>query len=727
VQPAVHVVVEGVGLQPEHLIRHAPHHHGHGPPRALLGLQQHPIAHAHVEQGEQRRREHHRARDHSHATQPSVEHRAQGGAVGVGHQGDVPPARPRPRAHGDGALRLDLEHPRKCAQRARVASVHGVQQSHREVVAHAPPEDRVFEKGHGVEHPAPRHEDRHRHRDAQRREREPQRTSQEFSQHHARRGAEPARRDQGLDPPVPVPRRGLGLHRLRGRQRDHRAGRPQRTHHARGEREEPRAGEQREVHGRAQIGDAKELGVEPDERRREGAAEGRAREHPEAHHHHGHLDVVQPDAAVAVAQGLERRHLPALQPHEPPQDHVHEKSRHPEEDHGQRRPALFELRDLLREGAARGVAVRGSRAGAAVGPQDLVHRVDHAVDVGAREHPQREVVEGPLHAHEGREGRAAEPDHRVALVAHGAHVEAAGHDILGRGRRAHHPQRPRRAPEHHPPRRPHPEVMRLREGLADHTLVSASGLREPPAGEVQGVQRWVFSVGQGVRGEHRGLGHCGHLRDAALGDPWDHQGHARQRLDARGHGERRAREGDEDVGESLLREEALGAALEPEARRAHAHVQAHPERDDHGHGEHLRAQAPEVSQQLAVERAHHRRESDDARVAFSVTEVMAPSARMTTRWAMRGDGRVVGDHRGGGAELAVDPVEHVEHEAPGGGVEGARGLVAEQHVGPLGDRARDGHALLLAAGELGGEVVRAGRGPRGRGRRRGPSGRGRSR
>jgi hypothetical protein len=40
-----------------------------------------------------------------------------------------------------------------------------------------------------------------------------------------------------------------------------------------------------------------------------------------------------------------------------------------------------------------------------------------------------------------------------------------------------------------------------------------------------------------------------------------------------------------------------------------------------------------------------------------------------------------------------------------GGVEGAGGLVAEEHVGPLGDGAGDGHALLLAAGELRGEVV----------------------
>ena len=38
-------------------------------------------------------------------------------------------------------------------------------------------------------------------------------------------------------------------------------------------------------------------------------------------------------------------------------------------------------------------------------------------------------------------------------------------------------------------------------------------------------------------------------------------------------------------------------------------------------------------------------------------------------------------------------------------VERARGFVAEEKAGILGDGAGDGDALLLAAGELGGEVV----------------------
>ena len=49
--------------------------------------------------------------------------------------------------------------------------------------------------------------------------------------------------------------------------------------------------------------------------------------------------------------------------------------------------------------------------------------------------------------------------------------------------------------------------------------------------------------------------------------------------------------------------------------------------------------------------------------------------------------------------------DHLEHAHAGAEVERAGGLVAQQDVRPLGDGARDGHALLLAAGELRRKVV----------------------
>src|SRR5688572_10305832 len=72
-----------------------------------------------------------------------------------------------------------------------------------------------------------------------------------------------------------------------------------------------------------------------------------------------------------------------------------------------------------------------------------------------------------------------------------------------------------------------------------------------------------------------------------------------------------------------------------------------------------------------------------------------------------GDRHVVGDHGRGRAQLTVHLVDRLQHQPPGLDVERAGGLVAEEHVGPLRDGAGDGHPLLLAAGELCGEVVEA--------------------
>jgi len=66
-----------------------------------------------------------------------------------------------------------------------------------------------------------------------------------------------------------------------------------------------------------------------------------------------------------------------------------------------------------------------------------------------------------------------------------------------------------------------------------------------------------------------------------------------------------------------------------------------------------------------------------------------------------GDG-VVGDHDDGRAEPVHGVAEQREDLGGGGGVEGAGGLVAEDHVGAGDEGAGDGDPLLLAAGELGG-------------------------
>jgi hypothetical protein len=69
------------------------------------------------------------------------------------------------------------------------------------------------------------------------------------------------------------------------------------------------------------------------------------------------------------------------------------------------------------------------------------------------------------------------------------------------------------------------------------------------------------------------------------------------------------------------------------------------------------------------------------------------------------DRHVVRDHERGRAEFVVHLRQRFEHEDAGLRIECARRLVAEQHLGALGDGAGDRHALLLAAGELRGEMI----------------------
>ena len=65
-----------------------------------------------------------------------------------------------------------------------------------------------------------------------------------------------------------------------------------------------------------------------------------------------------------------------------------------------------------------------------------------------------------------------------------------------------------------------------------------------------------------------------------------------------------------------------------------------------------------------------------------------------------------GDERGE-AGRAHEAEEHVEDPSRGLGVEVAGGLVGEEELRAVGERPRDGDALLLAAGELGRAMLEA--------------------
>ena len=74
----------------------------------------------------------------------------------------------------------------------------------------------------------------------------------------------------------------------------------------------------------------------------------------------------------------------------------------------------------------------------------------------------------------------------------------------------------------------------------------------------------------------------------------------------------------------------------------------------------------------------------------------------------RDGGEVVGDHDGGEAALFAEALDEREQQQLGGRVERAGGFVEDQQSGPVGDGAREGEALLLAAGELVGEAPEEG-------------------
>ena len=75
-----------------------------------------------------------------------------------------------------------------------------------------------------------------------------------------------------------------------------------------------------------------------------------------------------------------------------------------------------------------------------------------------------------------------------------------------------------------------------------------------------------------------------------------------------------------------------------------------------------------------------------------------------------GDGfRIVRDHHDGLAQIFVQLAQHFEHDVGIFRVEVTRWLVGKQDFWFVDDRARDGHALLLAAGKLGRFVMQASR------------------
>jgi len=72
--------------------------------------------------------------------------------------------------------------------------------------------------------------------------------------------------------------------------------------------------------------------------------------------------------------------------------------------------------------------------------------------------------------------------------------------------------------------------------------------------------------------------------------------------------------------------------------------------------------------------------------------------------AKTGNGGVVSNNHDSGAVIAADVREQREDLDAGFGIKGAGGLIAQEKGRVLAEGSGDGNALLLAAGELGGEI-----------------------
>ena len=86
---------------------------------------------------------------------------------------------------------------------------------------------------------------------------------------------------------------------------------------------------------------------------------------------------------------------------------------------------------------------------------------------------------------------------------------------------------------------------------------------------------------------------------------------------------------------------------------------------------------------------------------------MRPSLMRMIRLGVTRHARIVGDEDDGDALVLVELLEHFKDLLAGVGIEVPRRLVGEEHLGAVDERPRDGDALLLAAGELGGLMVDA--------------------
>ena len=83
------------------------------------------------------------------------------------------------------------------------------------------------------------------------------------------------------------------------------------------------------------------------------------------------------------------------------------------------------------------------------------------------------------------------------------------------------------------------------------------------------------------------------------------------------------------------------------------------------------------------------------------------SATLNFSMTYAGDDGIMGDQGRRRSQRLVGVLDRFQHQNSGLAVEGAGRLVTQQDVRAFGDGPRNRHPLLLAAGQLGGEMIHA--------------------
>ena len=400
-------------------------------------------------------------------------------------------------------------------------------------------------------------------------------------------------------------RRGLGPHRLGGREL-HRL--PHRADHA----EECRAGTDEERHADGWV-----IEAEGEKRELEKAVvdlhdiaahihtHAGADHDAEDHDDEGELDVMAADLPRRVAEGLELRDLLALEPDEPREHGARHECGDAEKHRRERDGEAVQDVEFVVEPQRGGVVLAAIGDEPAVGREQAVELRHHRRSACAGREIDEDVVECAIEFKGGREFPLVHPEDAETPVVRQRLARARLEDELRREHDAHDLQRLPRAVDERGDLVARLEGVRFREGFADDDFTAAAGLGQASAAEEELVELLRAVVGEREDHAVRGLGEPRQIerhlpRHARLDG-----GHTGDFREARAHGVRRALHVAEDIGETVTLVVGVARGLQRQDEAAHHDQHREAARHHEADGDHLAFHAADVAEELEIERGEH--------------------------------------------------------------------------------------------------------------------------